>query len=446
MDQGSNVSTSTKSRWRSSKNCIASAATLAVLTTLAACGSSSSTSSAGSSTATTAAAATSAAAAAAATTAAATAAAAVSAAATTAPAAGTASTAAGSSSAASTAAAGSSGSSQVAAAQAATQQATKQPTTIPLTTKLTSKPPTGKTFVFLQCELAQCKTFEEGVAAATKALGWSLKVLTFMNANPATLTADMDQALAYKPVGVAFTGLPQAVWQSEVAKYKAAGVPLIPAYAGAVTRDSTVIADIGAESEPAYGKILANWFIADSNGTGSALSFRADDFAPLKQFSDSFDATVKSGCDTCKVTDLKATIPQVEGGQATTAIVSALQKDPSIKYVVACDVPFVDGLPAALKAAGLYGKVKIVGGGATSVEEKGLTSGDFTALTSLAQRYTGWLMVDAAARHLEQLTIAPSDGGEPIQLMTKENIKTPSDSYDYPANYPEDFKTLWGVA
>jgi len=338
------------------------------------------------------------------------------------------------------------GSSQVSAAMSASHLAEQQPTRIPLTTKLSSRPPTGKTFVFLQCELAQCKTFEEGVAAATAALGWHLKVLNFQNSNPATLTADMDQALQFHPVGVAFTGLPQAVWQSEVAKYKAAGVPIVPAYSGPINRDATVIADIGAESEPAYGKILANWVIADSNGTGHALSFRADDFAPLKQFSDSFDATIKSGCAGCKVTDLGATIPQVESGQATSLIVSALQKDPSIKYVVACDAPFVDGLPAALKAAGLYGKVKIIGGGATSVEEKGLGTGDFVALTSLAQRYTGWLMVDAAARHLEGIQIAPSDGGEPIQLLTKDTLQKPADSYDYPSNYPADFKALWGVS
>jgi ribose transport system substrate-binding protein len=340
----------------------------------------------------------------------------------------------------------SSGSGQVAAAQAATQQSEQQPTQIPLTTKLNSTPPSGKTFVFLQCELAQCKTFAEGVAAGAKALGWTLKVLSFQNSNPATLTAAMDQALQYHPVGVAFTGLPQAVWQSEVAKYKTANVPLIPAYSGEVNRDQTVIADIGAASEPAYGKIIANWLIADSNGAGHALSFRADDFAPLKQFSDSFASTLKSGCDSCEVTDIRATIPQVESGQGTALIVSALQKDPSIKYVVACDAPFVDGLPAALKAVGLYGKVKIVGGGATSVEEKGLTTGDFTALTSLAQRYTGWLMVDAAARHIEGMEISPSDGGEPIQLLTKDNLQTPSDSYDYPSNYPDEFKALWGVS
>src|SRR6185437_2070555 len=59
------------------------------------------------------------------------------------------------------------GSSQVDAAKAATSEALLQPTSIPLTTKLKSTPPSGKTFVFLQCELAQCKTFEEGVAAAT---------------------------------------------------------------------------------------------------------------------------------------------------------------------------------------------------------------------------------------------------------------------------------------
>jgi ribose transport system substrate-binding protein len=52
-------------------------------------------------------------------------------------------------------------------------------------------------------------------------------------------------------------------------------------------------------------------------------------------------------------------------------------------------------------------------------------------------------MVDAAVRHTEGMTIAPSDGGEPIQLLTKTSLQTASDSYDYPANYPAEFRALW---
>ena len=57
----------------------------------------------------------------------------------------------------SSSAGGSSGGSGVAAAKAATAKNKIAPTSIPQTTPLKTKPPTGKTFVFLKCsDVNQC--------------------------------------------------------------------------------------------------------------------------------------------------------------------------------------------------------------------------------------------------------------------------------------------------
>src|SRR5271166_6701534 len=52
----------------------------------------------------------------------------------------------------------------------------KAPTAIPITTPLETSPPKGKTFVFLQCDVAQCTEDSTALKAATAGIGWNLKV------------------------------------------------------------------------------------------------------------------------------------------------------------------------------------------------------------------------------------------------------------------------------
>lgn len=63
----------------------------------------------------------------------------------------------------------------VAAARAAVQAATTFPKTIPVTEPLPSKPPTGKTVVYLQCEQQECNLEGNGIRAAAAAIGWNYK-------------------------------------------------------------------------------------------------------------------------------------------------------------------------------------------------------------------------------------------------------------------------------
>lgn len=338
-------------------------------------------------------------------------------------------------------------SAQVLAAQQFVQKAKQAPTTIGVTTPLKTAPPKGKTFVWLQCDVSQCPVQTTAFAAATAAIGWHLKVISFQSENPATLVAAMKQALLYKPVAVAFSGLPQAVWASEIPAYKAAGVPLIVAYVGPQQISSPVIANIGGPPDITQnGQFIANWFIADSNGKGKALLFNVNDFPILKTFSDAVHSTVSSGCSGCSIVDLNGTIPMVTGGQSVPAIVSALRKDPSIKYVISCDGPFIDGLPSALAAAGLAGKVKVAGQSGDVENLTDVKTGTEQAFTGLALHYGAWLMVDAALRHLEGIPFNPNgDGGLPKQLLTKDVSFTASTSYDLPSNYPDLFKKLWLV-
>jgi ribose transport system substrate-binding protein len=143
------------------------------------------------------------------------------------------------------------------------------------------------------------------------------------------------------------------------------------------------------------------------------------------------------------VTTVNVGIPDVSSGAINSDIVSALQKDPSIKYVMVADVAFGQGLPAALGAAGLSGKVKILGCCGAAAEEAGLSSGEFSAMTGVGGLYAGWLMVDAALRHAEGLAIPSNEGNSSVGLLTKASNIQPSNSYDVPTDYAQQFKALW---
>ncbi|HEY3735464.1 MAG TPA: substrate-binding domain-containing protein [Streptosporangiaceae bacterium] len=321
------------------------------------------------------------------------------------------------------------------------------PAKIPLSVPLTSPAPRGKTIVFLQCELAQCQVIGASVKQAAAVVGWTYKVIPYQSTNPSTLAAALTQALQYHPVAVGFTSPPYALWSQEVAAYKAAGVALIPSFTGTVPLGPTIVANpASAGFAGLNGQILGNWFIADSGAKGNVLSVNIPDFPYLGDVSDQFDATVASDCPGCKVTDLNVGIPDVDSGAITGIVVSALRRNPAIKYVVASDSAFMEALPAALQAAGLGGKVQVAGCCGVAAVETGLTTGAFSAITGVNGTYAGFLTIDAALRVAEKLPIPSTEGDLPVGLLTRQSPGTPSNSYDEPADYAQQFEKLWKIS
>jgi ribose transport system substrate-binding protein len=193
------------------------------------------------------------------------------------------------------------------------------------------------------------------------------------------------------------------------------------------------------------GNALANWFASDSGGSGQGLLVSIPDFPALKAVSAGVTSTVAANCPGCKLTNLNVTIPQQDSNAVVPAIVSALQRNPSIKYVLAAVGVEVPGLPAALTAAGISG-VKIGGAFAGIEQTQDLQSGSENAWVVQNQEYEGMLAVDTAARHLEGMSVTANGGGTPIQLLTKSTVGTPSISLGAPADALAQFEKLWHVS
>jgi ribose transport system substrate-binding protein len=345
-------------------------------------------------------------------------------------------------------------SSSVATSAAAASQAMKLaaaaeqvPATINQGTSLKSPPPKGKTFIYLQCEVVQCQAIGAGIQAATKAIGWNYRAISYQNANPATLVSAMQQALQYHAAGVSFVALPEAVWSSEIPAYKAAGAAIIPYAVGPSAVTSTVPAFIGGFSDyEHYASLMADWFIGDSGGSGHALLVNVPAETTLNQFAQSFSADVAKECPGCAVTTINESVADSENGQLVSATMARLQADHSIHYAITVDGPMFQGLPSALSAAGLSSSVKIAGQGGGAVNLADVKTGTEAAYTGGALTSGGWLVIDAMLRHLEGMPIADGDGGLPTQLLTTGGDFAVTPSYDEPGDYAAQFEKLWHVS
>lgn len=335
------------------------------------------------------------------------------------------------------------GTSGTKAATAALHPYLSAPKTIPVKTPLRTAPSKGKTFIYIQCAFSQCQDVKIGAQAATAAVGWKFKTLSFDETNPATLVTAMKQALLYHPAVVSFNAIPESSWASEIPAYAKAGVSIVPIETGPTELSKAVITAIGDDGA-VQGSILADWVVSNSNANAKVLLVNVPAFGLLATSASGFTSTLSKLCPSCTVTTLNAT-PQQQGTNAITpAVVSALQRDPSIKYVVATDGIIIPALPAALAAASITG-VKIAGGDASVENEQDVMSGTESAFVPTNFQYLGWLAVDAAARHMEHMGILADGGGMPEQLLTKSNTHVASESANIPTNFRALFKALWHV-
>lgn len=341
---------------------------------------------------------------------------------------------------------GTGSSAQTAAAKAYIQKFLTAPTTINQTVPLTGKPAPGKTYVVIGCELPQCKTISDGALEAAKTIGWKTQYLQYATTDGSTLTSAMKQALQYHPFAVSPVGFSQQVWTQLQPEYKQAGAFIVPIAVGDVQTSDVVT--LGSSSQVDYtaaGDLLANWFTADSNASGKALVMDVPAFAVLKAYGDAFKAEVNKICSGCRLSSLDIAPAQLATNGVVPAIVSALQRDPSIKYVVATDGAFVAGLPSALKAAGING-IKIAGGAADITNTEALAAGTEAAWTLEPTDQFGWVAVDIAARKVLGMPILQAAELRPQMLATPQNVGTPSNFLEAPKDYRAQYKKLWGVS
>jgi ribose transport system substrate-binding protein len=286
-----------------------------------------------------------------------------------------------------------------------------------------------------------------GEQMAARALGWSCSVIPFDPSNPATLQAALLTALAKHPTAVTLTGVPQSEFgASTIAAYAAAKVPIILGADFPISYSNTILGDpSGAASETAAAKVLAAWFVADSDGQGKALFENATSFPILKVFVDAFETQVATMCAACKVKIVPVTAADISSNGVIPKVVAAARSNPDYKYIFFDNGSFGDGIVSALNAAGLS-NMRIGGRSIDSVGAAALKAGTEQAWTGESYYLLGESLVDLAARHIEGAGGTSDDDVIPVQLLTKNNINNVVGNFNAPTDSLAQFESLWHVS
>lgn len=318
--------------------------------------------------------------------------------------------------------------------------------------RLKAAPTKGKLVIFMQAEQEVFAQLNASLNAGATAAGWNYKSIPFLATNSATLVAGMQQALTYHPTAVLLFGIPYADWSSLVPAYKTAhvaivtaddpGVPVTPITSG------QILPNFYGQANP-----IANYVVAKSNGKAHVLMVDAPAYPVELAATKRFQSDLASICPGCTTTTLNVSIAQVDAGQTEPLIVSALQKDTNVDYVEICNGQFVPGFPSALAAAGLSSRVKVVGFTATTQDSAAIKAGTEQAYTPLADSIQTWLMIDAALRFAEGMTIPTSayaTFGTPTVLIDSATVNSISEAnvsdFQIPTNWRQQFLKLWKVS
>jgi len=340
----------------------------------------------------------------------------------------------------------------VQAAKAYLATVTGNPKDIVLNKALSKKPEPGKLVVKLVTAQPVTTVVSNGSKAGADALGWQYKAIP-VGTGPEDIQKAFKAALELQPapIGIEVSGYPKVTYAAQLAEAKAKGIAVISESATdpAGSGDGIVGRVDGPSQVQIWGKDIAAEVIADSNGKAHVAMFSVSAYPILGEFVKGFKAAFAEWCPACTVKDVDQQATDI-GTKTPQSVVSTFQRDPKLNYAIFSFGDMTIGLQAALKSAGLSGKVKIAGETATAANLQGIKDGSELAWTGFSSGVLGWRVVDGFARHSigDDMT-AVDTTPLPTQVITKDNVGsiiTDSGGYYTGLNdYESQFKKLWLV-
>lgn len=321
------------------------------------------------------------------------------------------------------------------------------PTSLPSSFVRLSKPPTpGGTIIRIADGNipSDVATFQ-ATSAAAKAIGWTAKLIV-ENGSVEDIAAKWQEAVADKPTAIVGAGNPASMLQQPIAAAKAAGivVGLDNVTDTATSYPGLAAVESGTAVNQLFGQIHANLLMSES-GCHADVGIFSLPFPIFNAVTDGFQAALKANCPQCKASLHMIQTADIGSPAATNEIVSALQADPSMKWVFTPTADVADGLPAALSQANITG-VKIFGGGSPDQNSiKMLQDGASSWWLEVGAPINGWLEVDAVLRAIDAHAPVTTTSA-PLAILTPQNVgQDTSNPPVYPTNYQQLFEQVWGV-
>lgn len=316
--------------------------------------------------------------------------------------------------------------------------------TIPLTGKAEKK-----TIAWLECDVPTCAAYiTPGFTNAAAAIGWDLKVIPMKSTDPGpAFQQAIDEGVDY----IASTGLAIAQYEPQLKAANEAGIKVLSCFGTDDPSPDTIQMQCGDEAfVEKTGPLMADWAIADSNGAANILIVSIPDFPVLVVETDAFKAQVAKNCPACTVEELNVTLDDLIGGKVPAAVVSKIQANSDLNYVFNSFGDLPGGVTAALASAGLDKQVKVYGQDFSKFDLDEIVAGTMSAWSADPKGYTGWLMVDAAARLSLGMELTEERAAAALPTIIVDDAAFAKELSDaggdwMPPGAEDAFKALWGV-
>src|SRR3954447_8615718 len=331
----------------------------------------------------------------------------------------------------------------VARAKSLAQQATTRPTSIGLAAAVGKPVPTGKNVVFISCGVQACELQGDIIKQGAADLGWNGSTIS-TDGSPEQLQNAFETALRQGADAVILNAVNRAAVAKQIAEAKAKGVAFVTCCSTAPAADGILANIAGATNSAKIGQSLAAEIVADSAGKADTLYVNISAFEILQTLGTQLQNTYKRLCSSCGYASLDVPVTSI-GKDAPDRIVSYLRSHPQVDYVVlSVSNALGAGLPAALSAAGLADKVKIVGQSGDTQPFQDLAANRVQSVVPFDYSAVDYLMLDALARHFAGAP--PQPATPPLWIVTANNMPAEATKGLFPVvtNYRDEFKKLWG--
>lgn len=331
--------------------------------------------------------------------------------------------------------------SALAQAQALVTSLTQRPTSLSVPA-LPSKPPAGKTIDFMACGVPVCQAFGNVVKEAAAAAGWNFKSID-IGGTPQTVSDGYDQAVRDNPGGVIGSGgFPASLMSHQLQQLAAEHVPVVlvdvsdpGAAAGAILTSAT---------QSQYGKEMGDWILADSHGKDANVAIMTSPATPIYSSTHQAIQQALSSCSSCSTSSYSFAFTDV-GTTLPTKVVTYLTSHPSTNYLFFDFSNEVDGVPAALQAAGLASKVKILTTDTTATETGYLKNGQESAAAAIPWPEMLWGAFNVVLRGDMGLPLQPGlDVQFPDMIFNGSNVlQAPGGA---PPALVQDYQSIYKAA
>lgn len=317
------------------------------------------------------------------------------------------------------------------------------PQSIGITDRLTRQP-TGKTVVYLECSIVNCKDHAVALREAFSHLGVNFKTIP-SGLSAETFTNAFATAKQLHPDGVITDGIPAAISQRPTDAFAAAGTPVVAMASPDLRLGRGVYNVESPDFYAAMGRTMANWAIADSDGSAKVLYLQDPTLAFGESETQGLQDAFAANCPDCTLDVLRTSSAEI-GAALPPKVVSELQRKPDTTYVIGQYSALLIGVPTALKTASISG-LKLVGFAPTPINQAAMKAGDEAAGVMQSNAAFPWYAADAMARALVGQPVDEQAVANPaiVQLVRTDGVDwDPRADWPYIPGWQQQFTDLWG--